>query len=138
MINQTNRKLVNENKVACVNIVPTITSIYRWENELQIDENESLMIMKTRTATIDELIEFDQMIMEKLEPIYTRLNVDNVTLREKIHFFRSWSTLATPLTADIKDLAQKFDQTKLIINEFENIYNNRMELLENYREQLQS
>lgn len=50
--------MVNENKVACVNILPTITSIYRWENELQIDENESLMIMKTRTATIDELIEF--------------------------------------------------------------------------------
>ncbi|XP_046911164.2 divalent-cation tolerance protein CutA [Dermatophagoides farinae] len=58
MAKELAKKLVNENKVACVNILPTITSIYRWENELQIDENESLMIMKTRTAAIDELIEF--------------------------------------------------------------------------------
>ncbi|KAH7641226.1 protein cuta-like protein [Dermatophagoides farinae] len=58
MAKELAKKLVNENKVACVNILPTITSIYRWENELQIDENESLMIIKTRTAAIDELIEF--------------------------------------------------------------------------------
>ncbi|OTF80813.1 protein CutA-like protein [Euroglyphus maynei] len=50
-------KLVNGNKVACVNIIPTITSVYRWENKLEID-NESLMILKTRTDAIDELIEF--------------------------------------------------------------------------------
>ncbi|XP_075676434.1 divalent-cation tolerance protein CutA-like [Dermatophagoides pteronyssinus] len=50
-------KLVNENKVACVNIVPTITSIYRWENKLEVDD-ESLMILKTRTDAIDELIQF--------------------------------------------------------------------------------
>lgn len=49
--------MVNENKVACVNIVPTITSIYRWENKLEVDD-ESLMILKTRTDAIDELIQF--------------------------------------------------------------------------------
>ncbi|XP_046919270.2 cytoplasmic dynein 2 heavy chain 1-like [Dermatophagoides farinae] len=146
-----------ENSIFVVNIIPikmfiewlfnetetVLLHTFRDQCQQEIDRIETICRqtieqLKHCPININELIEFDQMIMEKLEPIYTRLNVDNVTLREKIHFFRSWSTLATPLTADIKELAQKFDQTKLIINEFENIYNNRMELLENYREQLQS
>ncbi|OTF76307.1 cytoplasmic dynein 2 heavy chain 1-like protein, partial [Euroglyphus maynei] len=95
--------------------------------------------LKHRPANIGELIEFDRMIMEKLQSIHSRLTVDNVTLREKIHFLRSWSSSATPLTTTDLDLvANRFDQTKLILNEFENIYENRDELLENYREQLQS
>ena len=38
--------LVTERLAACVNIVPAIESIYRWEGKVTRD-NESLMIIKT-------------------------------------------------------------------------------------------
>jgi periplasmic divalent cation tolerance protein len=39
--------LVDEGLVACVNILPGLRSIYRWENKL-CDEIEVLCLMKTR------------------------------------------------------------------------------------------
>jgi periplasmic divalent cation tolerance protein len=39
--------LVNENLVACVNILPGLRSIYRWQGKL-CDEPEVLCLMKTR------------------------------------------------------------------------------------------
>ena len=38
--------LVDAGLAACVNIVPQIRSIYRWQNAVQ-DERETLMIIKT-------------------------------------------------------------------------------------------
>jgi len=40
------RVLVEEGLVACVNIVPGITSVYRWEDRVQSDP-EALAILKT-------------------------------------------------------------------------------------------
>ena len=48
---------MNANLVACVNIVPTIKSIYRWEGKLEND-SESLMIIKTSSANSAAVIEF--------------------------------------------------------------------------------
>lgn len=39
--------LVDERLAACVNIVPGITSVYRWEEQTQYD-SELLLIIKTR------------------------------------------------------------------------------------------
>ena len=41
------KELVEARLAACVNIVPSIRSIYRWEGSIQ-DEREVLMIAKTR------------------------------------------------------------------------------------------
>lgn len=38
--------LVEEKLAACVNILPSITSIYKWENQVQTDK-EFLMLIKT-------------------------------------------------------------------------------------------
>jgi periplasmic divalent cation tolerance protein len=40
--------VVNERLAACVNIVPAITSIYRWQERVQSDQ-ELLLIIKTRS-----------------------------------------------------------------------------------------
>ncbi len=42
------RTLVEEQLVACVNVIPRIRSIYRWKGEI-CDEEEQLLIMKTRS-----------------------------------------------------------------------------------------
>jgi periplasmic divalent cation tolerance protein len=48
------RTLVEEKLVACVNIVSRIRSIYRWKGEV-CDEEEQLLIMKTRTELFPTL-----------------------------------------------------------------------------------
>ena len=40
------RTLVEEGLVACVNLVPGVVSLYRWEGEVQRDQ-EVLMVLKT-------------------------------------------------------------------------------------------
>ncbi|EJD74504.1 hypothetical protein LOAG_18185 [Loa loa] len=51
---QIAREVVKGKYAACVNIIPTITSIYEWENKLEEDK-ESLLIMKTKSSVLDAL-----------------------------------------------------------------------------------
>ncbi len=46
--------LVEENIAACVNIVPGVTSVYRWEGEVCRDP-EVLMIAKTHEGRLGDL-----------------------------------------------------------------------------------
>lgn len=48
------RVLVDEQLVACVNLVPQIRSIYRWQGAVE-DGSESLAIMKTTRDRYDAL-----------------------------------------------------------------------------------
>ena len=48
--------LVENRLAACVNLVPSIRSIYQWEEKI-LDEKECLMIIKTRRERFEELKE---------------------------------------------------------------------------------
>jgi periplasmic divalent cation tolerance protein len=48
------RQLVEEHLVACVNIVPGLTSIYRWEGKV-CEDGESLLVIKTRAELMARL-----------------------------------------------------------------------------------
>ncbi|MEJ2207867.1 MAG: divalent-cation tolerance protein CutA [Anaerolineae bacterium] len=50
------RGLVKSMLAACVNIVPGITSIYRWQDEVQ-EDHEWLLVVKTRWDVLDEVIQ---------------------------------------------------------------------------------
>ena len=49
--------LVQKKLAACVNIIPGIISVYEWENKIENDD-EVLMMIKTRTTRIPELTEY--------------------------------------------------------------------------------
>ena len=46
--------LVDEKLVACANLLPAIRSIYRWQGKLH-DENEVLVLLKTRAENLERL-----------------------------------------------------------------------------------
>lgn len=49
-------RLVVEMLAACVNVVPGVTSVYRWEGEVQRDQ-EWLLIVKTERESLDDLVQ---------------------------------------------------------------------------------
>lgn len=50
------RALVERRLAACVNVVPGVVSVYRWQGELQRDQ-EWLLVMKTRAEALEPLRE---------------------------------------------------------------------------------
>ena len=48
------RALVEARVAACVNVLPAITSIYRWQDEVSRDE-EAILLIKTTAAAFDAL-----------------------------------------------------------------------------------
>lgn len=48
-------RLVADRLAACASLVPGLTSIYRWEGEIQRDP-EVLLLVKTRAACLDALL----------------------------------------------------------------------------------
>lgn len=48
------RVLVEEQLVACVNIIPAVRSVYRWQGAVH-DDSESLVILKTTRDRFDDL-----------------------------------------------------------------------------------
>ncbi|HET7230846.1 MAG TPA: divalent-cation tolerance protein CutA [Longimicrobium sp.] len=50
------RALVDERLIACANVLPGATSIYRWEGAVHA-EPECLVVMKTREALVPRLVE---------------------------------------------------------------------------------
>lgn len=49
-------RLVEEQLIACANMVPNLTSIFRWRGEAT-EETEVLVLMKTRIALVERLFE---------------------------------------------------------------------------------
>ncbi|MFK7794062.1 MAG: divalent-cation tolerance protein CutA [Gammaproteobacteria bacterium] len=51
------RQIIEERLVACCNIVPGMTSIYRWKDEL-CEDQECLLVMKTLKTRYTQLSKF--------------------------------------------------------------------------------
>jgi len=50
------RTLVEEEIAACVNIIDGLTSIFTWKGKIE-EESESLLIIKTRSERVPEMIQ---------------------------------------------------------------------------------
>lgn len=48
--------LVAEMLAACVNLIPGVTSVYRWEGKVQRDR-EWLLVIKSRQDVLDDLVQ---------------------------------------------------------------------------------
>jgi len=50
------RKLVEERLAACINIVDGMQSVYWWQGEIS-EDNETILIAKTRESLLEKLIQ---------------------------------------------------------------------------------
>lgn len=80
--------LVNERLAACVNIIPGLRSIYRWEGKI-CDDREVLLVAKTK-----------QTIFEKLK--------DRV---RSLHPYTTPEIIAIPVTAGFEDYLAWVDES---------------------------
>jgi periplasmic divalent cation tolerance protein len=51
------KQIVQKNLAACVNIIPGMESIYKWENEIQIN-TEVILIVKTHISKVQAVTKF--------------------------------------------------------------------------------
>jgi len=68
------KALVEEKLAACVNIHP-IKSIYRWEGEVQA-EDEAAMLVKTRAELVDRAIERVKALHSYQVPCIVSFSID--------------------------------------------------------------
>lgn len=52
--NQIAQRLVQEKHAACVNIIPNVTSVYRWQDKVEFD-NEIQLIIKTKIDKFNDV-----------------------------------------------------------------------------------
>ena len=48
--------LIGHRKAACVNIVPQVNSIFRWEGRIE-DDKESLLVIKSRADLFQDIVD---------------------------------------------------------------------------------
>lgn len=53
--------LITKMLAACVNVLPGVTSVYRWEGEVQRDQ-EWLLVAKSKRDVLDDLVQCVQAI----------------------------------------------------------------------------
>ena len=77
------RKVLNEKLAACVNIIPNIHSIYRWEGTIE-GGSESLMIIKTSRELLDDLKDLLHVIHPYDVPEFMRSSPRCPTLKNAV------------------------------------------------------
>lgn len=51
------KRLINEKLAACINVIDSVKSLYPWKGEIKV-EPESLLLVKTTTKQVENLIKF--------------------------------------------------------------------------------
>lgn len=69
------RALVEERIAACVNILGDMTSMYWWNGEI-VEGQETVLIVKTRSALVDSVVDRVTELHEAETPCVLRLEVD--------------------------------------------------------------
>ena len=77
-------RLVADSYAACVNIVPSVMSVYQWQGKIEHDE-ELLLIIKTRQDCYPEL----ETIVQQLHP-YELPEIIAVSIESGLNDYLKW------------------------------------------------
>ncbi|KAI4484564.1 PREDICTED: protein CutA homolog [Polistes canadensis] len=82
--------IVKNKLAACVNIIPQVISVYEWENKIN-EDSELLMMIKTRTDTVDALTDY----VKKNHP-YTVCEVISLPIQNGNEQYLKWISDTVP------------------------------------------
>ena len=77
-------KLIEQGVAACVNIVPSVTSVYRWQGKVE-EAGEALLLMKTTDAAYPRL----ESALKACHP-YELPEILAVTLQQGLPEYLGW------------------------------------------------
>ena len=70
-------KKLLENKLAtCINIIPSIESMYLWNGKIE-EDSESIMVVKTKSLLVEELIKMVENIHSYETPCILEITLNN-------------------------------------------------------------
>ncbi len=72
------RQLLEEKLIACANILPYMTALYRWDNSIQCD-NEAVLLLKTSNIPFETLEKRLTQLHPYDTPCIFSLNSENVS-----------------------------------------------------------
>jgi periplasmic divalent cation tolerance protein len=70
------KKLLEEKLACCVNIIPSVESMYLWKGEIE-EDSESIMVVKTKSLLVKEVISIVERIHSYETPCILELTVNN-------------------------------------------------------------
>ena len=70
------KTLLEEKLAACINIIPSIESMYLWEEKIE-EDSESIMLVKTRSSLVNEVIKRVEYIHTYKTPCILEITVNN-------------------------------------------------------------
>jgi periplasmic divalent cation tolerance protein len=70
------RELLKEKLAACINIIPSIESIYLWKGEIE-EDSESIMVIKTKSELVEEVIKRIEELHSYEIPCILEITVNN-------------------------------------------------------------
>lgn len=93
------RTLVEQQLAACVNIIPQLTSIYRWQGKIE-EASEVLMLIKTSAARLDQMKATLRLLHSYETPEFLVLDVASGNRAYLDWLFASVAAPATPPEPD--------------------------------------
>jgi periplasmic divalent cation tolerance protein len=70
------KTLLEEKLAACINIIPSVESMYLWEEKIE-EDSESIIIVKTSSSLVNEVIKRVEYIHSYETPCILELKVNN-------------------------------------------------------------
>ena len=70
------KRLLEDKLACCVNIIPSVESMYIWKGKIE-EDSESIMIVKTRSVLVDEVITMAEYLHSYETPCILEITVNN-------------------------------------------------------------
>ena len=70
------KKLLEKKLVCCVNIIPSVESMYLWKGEIE-EDSESIMVVKTKSKLVKEVINLVEGVHSYETPCILEITVNN-------------------------------------------------------------